>query len=205
MYDKYSKSYIIFKTIYIYIIKYVSFENLGFMLSMRRFTLIQSTGTKHFKDSRKDDINKVELKLEELKLAMVAAASARFCQRHAEPLLAGLAAIKEKTCGVEHVASLTKELELVGAFQPCPKATMQKALGASAPVMLELLEDNKAFYDALKQALPVLIPLVKQPQDLTPGTLLSPAMVSFMEIFSKEKVLEHVRKLFHELLKDCCS
>ena len=161
-----------------------------------RFTLILDGATEKFKEVRKEDMKKVELKIEELCLALIASSSTKFCQRHAQALLGGFQAILEFKCDAGKMATLLKELDEVINFAPCPKTTLAKVLGTRAAFVTEHLQANKDFYGNVKQALSILVPLLKTPNELTPDTLMNASLTPCVEVFQNEKVLENVCKLF---------
>ena len=173
---------------------YVSLEN--WIKTSCRFSLITSNASKHFKEKAASGIGHVQAKLDELKLALISATSAKFCHKHSEALVAALQQLIASKADVEATASIVKELERAAEFTACSKATLQKALGSSATELIEMIETNKKFYSLVKAAVPMLIPLLHSRRELSPGTLLHPALEPFVEMMQSEESLDHVRKIF---------
>ena len=142
---------------------------------------------------------KVACKIDELSVALDAACSTKFCNKHAAGLMSGMNALLEGKCdSVAKTTELLKEIEAAVSFTPVTKTQIMKGLGEKKGVaFLERIQDNKDYYTKLSQAMPSLLSLLQSPQpsDLGPASLMDSNLIAFIEVMQNDKVLENVRKI----------
>ena len=142
---------------------------------------------------------KVVCKIDELGIALDAACSTKFCNKHATGLMSGMNALLEgKFDSVAKTTELLKEIEAAASFTPLSKTQIVKGLGEKkGAAFLQRLQDNKDYYTKLGQAMPALLSLLQSPQpsDLGPASLMDSNLIAFIEVMQNDMVLENVRKI----------
>ena len=106
-------------------------------------------------------MSKVQMKLDELKIAIMAATSSRFCHKYGQPLLEGFENMLGAKGDIAKSAAFIAALESLASFQICPKPTLVKALGPEGSVLLDVVEKNKTFYSYLRTSFASFVPFAQ--------------------------------------------
>ena len=163
--------------------------------------MICNTASEHFRSERHRDLDAVGAKIDELSLALHAAVSTKFCNRHGTSIIDGITALLDGKMDVQKSTEFCKALESAASFVPFNKALVNKALGETRGAVLnQFLQDNKEFYTKISGATSVLFPFLESQAGVGASTLLTPSLVPLIEAMQNETMLANVPKMVPKLM-----
>lgn len=165
-----------------------------------KYAFITETASVRFKKEKGDSLRLVDLKIEELYLAVVAATSIKFQTKFESPLLKCFEALAVGNVDAETSTLLFQTLEDVRSFTVLSKAAMAKVMGEERQGKCDaFVNDTKTFFSNLKKASTDLVSMFSTTSTLGVSSLLSEELVSFMEGLANDEILANVRKMLPKL------
>lgn len=165
-----------------------------------RYNYILVTASKKFKTKVADQLRQVDLKIEELQLALVNATCVKFQNKVEATMLPGVECLSQGNLPADKMSTLFKAMEEVRTFIAIPKATLAKVLGEKRQAEFDsLMNDVKGFFASLKNAVPMLVSMWTS-TDFQPTSLVGQDLLNFLEYMSNDQSMQHVRKMLPKIV-----
>jgi len=133
-----------------------------------------------------DQLRQVDLKIEELQLALVNATCVKFQNKVEATMLPGVECLSQGNLPADKMSTLFKAMEEVRTFIAIPKATLAKVLGEKRQAEFDsLMNDVKGFFASLKNAVPMLVSMWTS-TDFQPTSLVGQDLLNFLEYMSND-------------------